>query len=142
MLTSGLSVFFENAAGQVLEHPDGYALVRHHAGKRKADDLNTLVACTGRLLMKRSWHRVLDDQRHMAPLTPDEKQWVLEKWYTGQTDRPVYIITAVVVPDDVVARLSSRQMWNEVPPGIFEYHTFTELEEAQGFLMDLAEELW
>jgi hypothetical protein len=43
MSASGLSIYFENAAGRLLEHPDGYVYFQYRAGKRTFTDLQALL---------------------------------------------------------------------------------------------------
>jgi hypothetical protein len=141
MPTTGLSIYFQNAAGQILEHPDGYAHVRYHAGLRRPDEYTALLIHLGHLLRRRGWRRVLGDQRLMMPLRQGEKKWLLEQWFTGKVERPAYLITAIIAPLDAAARKSAQQMWNQSSPAISEYHTFADLEQARAFLLGLAPEI-
>lgn len=65
-------LFFENPAGRLLEHPNGYVVFQYHPGKRKLSDLQTLLTHTHNLLDRNMWHRMLCDQRLMAPFTAEE----------------------------------------------------------------------
>lgn len=136
-------IYFQNAAGKVFEHPEGYAYVQMAASMaRESREITALIAHTSRLLLLRNWHRLLADQQLMLPLHREEKKWLVDYWLPGKVDRPERIILAAVVPTDKAAQQATRQLWREVPPTYVEYHGFERLAEAQAFLEDLAPELW
>lgn len=73
--STNLSLYFENAAGRLLEHPDQYVILQYHPGKRAFTDLQALLTHTGILLRRNSWHKLLGDQRLMTPFTEEGSKW-------------------------------------------------------------------
>jgi len=124
-----LALYFENNAGQIWEHPDGYAFVCYHANKRQPGELERLIMRTGALLLTRGWQRVLGDQRLMKPQSEEEKAWILEQWYGGKVARPTHILAALVLAKDVFTRLATQQIISSSDRGYL-YESFTDLERA------------
>jgi hypothetical protein len=75
MSASGLSIYFENAAGRLLEHPDGYVYFQYRAGKRTFTDLQALLTHTSILLQRKKWGKILGDQQLMSPFTEQESAY-------------------------------------------------------------------
>ncbi|QJX47982.1 hypothetical protein HMJ29_13955 [Hymenobacter taeanensis] len=89
-------LYFENAMGRILEHPNGYVLIRYHPGKRSLVDLQEFLTHVGRLLQLRNWHKLLSDQRLLSPLTEEEQALILDYWQArhftfGATDGAVLL---------------------------------------------------
>jgi hypothetical protein len=75
-----LPVYFENAMGRILEHPNGYALLRYDPGRRSLVDVQNYLLHTGRLLHRQGWHKILSDQRLLTPFTQEEQALILDFW--------------------------------------------------------------
>ena len=131
------SVYFENEAGQLLLHPAGYALLRYRPAKRRPGDLTALLTKLGQLLLSRGWHKFLADNRQMSPFTETEKAWFVASWLGHQVPRPAPLLGVVVVPQDVVARLSFLQMYASATDTSIRYLTFTDLAEAEQHLLSV-----
>ena len=95
-----LPLYFENAAGQVREHPDEYAVIYYHAGQRHLTDFVALLTQAGQLLLRRGWDRLLSDQQAMTPYTPAEETWLATYWAGHRVARPTQLWHAVVQPPD------------------------------------------
>ncbi|MBO2008796.1 hypothetical protein [Hymenobacter negativus] len=121
---TGLSVYFENPAGRVLEHPAGYAVFVYAPGKRQFGDLQALLIHTGQLLRRRQWHRLLGDQRRMTPFTEEESKWILEYWLDPANQQPRGLYAAVLLAEDVFARLATTQLINDAKAAALTYHLF------------------
>lgn len=134
-----LLLYFENAAGQVREHPAGYAVVCYSLGKRQPETFEALGTQVGKLLLARQWHRLLSDQREMTPLSEAEKRWIAEQWLTHRVPRPATLREAVLLPADVFARLSMAQILNQASAtaGTIALHSFTDEAAAQAYLAGL-----
>jgi hypothetical protein len=132
-------IHFENNAGQVLTHPDGYAILRYLPHRRQPDDLTRLLTALGQLLLRRRWQRFLADNRHMTPLNETEKAWFAAQWLGEGVPRPVPLYGAVVLPTEVVARLSINQMLSQAAAdgATITYRTFTDLSQAEAYLASL-----
>jgi hypothetical protein len=124
MPTSGLSIYFENAAGRLFEHPDGYVHFQYHPGKRTFTDLQALLTHTSILLQRKKWLKVLGDQRLMSPFTEQESAYILEHWLAHELRSPGAIYAAVIVANDVFARLVASQVQHEAKASILTYRLF------------------
>jgi hypothetical protein len=125
-----LLVYFQNAVASVLENPHGYAVVAYKPGPRRLSDLQGLLAQLARLLTERHWNRVLADQRHMQPFTPEESEWLRTSWLK----RATAFHGAVLLPHDVFARLTSSQLVLEAKAANLSYRLFDDKAEAEGWL--------
>ncbi len=134
---SHLPLYFENAAGQIREHPAGYAVICYSVGKRQPEAFEALAVQLGRLLLLRGWHRLLSDQRELAPLSDAEKTWITEEWLTGKVLRPAALWEAILIPSDVFARLSVGQIFNQTTAaaGTITLQSFTEEAAAHAYLL-------
>ncbi|MGI4969206.1 MAG: hypothetical protein ACRYGH_09650 [Janthinobacterium lividum] len=131
---SASTIYFQSPAGLVLEHSlDRYAELRYLPSKRQPGDLAALLTQLGRLLLARDWHKFLSDNRQMAPYSADEKQWFVSQWLPGMVPRPTPLTGVVVLPEQVVARLSFLEMSMKAA-GSLRYRTFQELDEALSYL--------
>jgi hypothetical protein len=131
---SASTIYFQSPAGLVLEHSlDRYAELRYLPSKRQPGDLATLLTQLGRLLLARDWHKFLSDNRQMAPYSADEKQWFVREWLSGMVPRPTPLTGVIVLPEQVVARLSFLEMSMKAE-GSLRYRTFQELDEALFYL--------
>ncbi|HEX8349395.1 MAG TPA: hypothetical protein VF598_05505 [Hymenobacter sp.] len=133
---STVRVYFENPVGRVLEHPDGYALVQYKPGKRQLYHLQAFLTHAGHLLQRRGWYKLLGDQRFMEPFTPEESAWIVDYWLTrARQGSEVY--GAVVLPNDVFARLSVSQVINEAKAAAMTYRLFDNEDEAKAWLLEM-----
>lgn len=131
--------YFQSVAGLIIEHlAAGYAELRYLPGKRQPTDLQVLLTQLGRLLLARGWHKFLADNRHMAPFTSAEKEWFVTYWLGGQLPRPAPLLGVIVLPVDVVARLSFLELYAQATATSVTYRTYTELPEAQAYIAQVA----
>jgi hypothetical protein len=126
-------VYFQNAVARLLEHPHGYAVVEYRPGPRLLTDLQGLLAQLARLLTQRRWNRVLADQRHMDPFTPEESEWVRAQWLTRGTT----FHGAILLPHNVFARLASSQLVHEAKAASLSYRLFEDAPAAAAWLRKL-----
>ncbi|RZL15594.1 MAG: hypothetical protein EOO62_03595 [Hymenobacter sp.] len=134
------TIYFHSPAGLVLEHSlDRYAELRYLPTKRQPGDLATLLTQLGRLLLARGWHKFLSDNRQMTPYTNEEKQWFASQWLPGVVPRPTPLTGVVMLPEQVVARLSFLEMSMKAAEGSLRYRTFHELDEALSYLTVLVQ---
>lgn len=138
MYTLNLPLYFENAAGRLLEHPDQYVIFQYHPGPRKFTDLQALLTHTGFLLRRNNWHKLLVDQRPMAPFTEEESKWIVEFWLAGPQQRQGGLQGAILVAHDVFARLSMSQVIHEAQAASLTYRLFEDEVEAATWLRKLA----
>jgi len=132
------SVYFENLVGRLSEHADGYAIVHYKPGKRVFSDFQALLTHLGHLLHRRQWHKVLTDQRAMAPFTDEERVWINERWLHTPLGVRQERVAAVLLPHDVFARLATNLVMHDAREGNLTYHIFEE-ENAAGAWLRQAE---
>lgn len=133
------AIYFRNSAGLVLEHTlGGYAELRYLPSKRQPGELAALLTHLGRLLLARDWHRFLSDNRQMTPYSADEKQWFIGQWLSGAVPHPDPLTGVIVLPEDVVARLSFLEMSMRATEASLRYRTFQQVDEALAYLNALA----
>ncbi|MBC6611763.1 hypothetical protein H8B15_12580 [Hymenobacter sp. BT507] len=125
-----LPIVFENTAGIIAAHSDGYALVRYHALTRRSNDLRNLLEYLGSFLVDRGWQRILCDARNMKALTLDEQRWIQEQWYSSNVMRPNQLSTVYLSEEDASVQL----LLEEMAPVAQTPHTFSSLKEAQTYL--------
>ncbi|WP_426059761.1 hypothetical protein [Hymenobacter sp. B1770] len=127
-------IYFENAVGRLVEHPDGYALFRYHPGQRKFSDFQALLTHMSSLLARRRWNRLLGDQRQMSPHTAQETAWIRDVWLGATTRRPSTLYGAMLLAHDVFARLSMNQVLQDARNTGLVYRVFDREEEAAQWL--------
>jgi hypothetical protein len=133
---TALRVYFENPVGRIMEHPDGYAYVIYNPGPRKLDHLKSFLTHTSQLLHRRGWYKLLGDQRLMAPFTEEERLWIVDYWI-NRTAEGSQIYGAVLIPEDVFARLSVSQMMGEAREAAMTYRLFESESDAAAWLRKL-----
>lgn len=133
LMATTLPIYFENPVGRLLEHPAGYVVVQYHAGKRKFSELQAFLTHTGQLLLRRNWHRILGDQRLLAPFTDEETAYIMDYWLTRPAARPIW--AAVILPNDVFARLSVSQIASEATAATMTYRLFSDGKAAEDWLL-------
>ncbi len=137
MLTAGLSPCFENAAACLFEHPNGYVLFQYKAGKRRLADLQAGLSYTTHLLHSRKWRKVLGDQRLMAPFTDEETAWVVTQWLASTRPLVGDIYAAVLLANDVFARLAASQLRHDATTVGLVYRPFEDEALADAWLASL-----
>ena len=127
-------LYFENAVGRLYGHPDGYAVFRFNAGKRKLSELQTLLTQVRRLLELNRWNRFLTDQRLLTPYTPEEVAWVVDHWCHAAAEHPGGLFGAVVMAHDVFARLAMGQVVQQANASTMHFRRFETEAEATAWL--------
>jgi len=134
---AGLPVYFQNAVGRLLEHPAGYVVFQYHAGKRALADFRALLTHTGQLLRRNRWHRILADQRRMTPFTEQETAWVTTFWLDPANQPPGGLHAAVMLADDVFARLATNMMRETLQSAALTYRLFKDESTAAAWLVQV-----
>lgn len=132
-----LPLYFENAAAAVREHPAGYVVFEYKPGKRAFTDLQAVLQHLSNLLRRRDWHRILGDQRTMTPFTEQETAWIVDYWLDVTRQRPGGIYAAVLLAEDVFARLAATQLRHENKQAALTYRLFEDEAEAATWLGQL-----
>ena len=125
-----MRIYFENPVGRLIEHPNGYALVQYAAGPRDFATFQAFLTHTSQMLRRQGWHKLLADQRLMAPFTDEERRWVGEYWLAQSEIHGHELYGAIVVPSDVFARLSVNLVMNDSQQSALTYQMFEDEAEA------------
>jgi hypothetical protein len=133
-LSTTLKLYFENPAGRLLEHAEGYVVFQYHPGKRRFSDLQALLTHTRNLLERNQWHRLLGDQRLMSPFTEEESSWIVNYWLDATRQRPGGLYGAIILAHDVFARLSMSQVIHESSASTLTYRLFDSEDNAVAWL--------
>jgi hypothetical protein len=136
--TATPKLYFENNAGRLLEHPEGFVVFEYKPGKRKLSDLQALLVHTRNLFDRNKWHRLLGDQRVMAPFTEEESAWIVDYWLDGTRQGPGGIYGAILLANDVFARLSMDQVMHEAKASALTYRLFDSEDKALAWLRQVA----
>lgn len=126
-------LYFENVVGRTYAYPAGYALLRYHPGPRSLLDFHEFLLHTGRLLQRRRWHKMLSDQRQLAPYTETEQALLLDYWQArhfthGQT------VSAVLLAADAATSCAFTHVWEEAR-GAVPYLLFNDETLAAAWLV-------
>lgn len=126
-------LLFENAMERIYAHPEGYALLRYHPGSRSLLDFHDFLLYTGRLLQRRRWHKMLSDQRQLAPYSENEQALLLDYWQArhfthGRT------ISAVLLAPNATTHCAFTHVWEEAR-GSVTYRFFDDEAQATAWLV-------
>ncbi|SNR97812.1 MULTISPECIES: hypothetical protein [Hymenobacter] len=128
------SIYFENPVGRLSEHTQGYAIVHYKPGKRVFSEFQALLTHLSHLLQRRGWHKVLSDQRALAPFTEQEQAYVRARWQEAAPSSHHERLVAVLLPHDVFARLSAHLVLNDAHEGDVTYRIFEDELAAGAWL--------
>ncbi|MCC3153978.1 hypothetical protein Q3A66_13560 [Hymenobacter sp. BT770] len=132
-----MRVYYENPIGRLLEHPHGFAVVQYNAGARDFTTFKAFLTHVSQLLRRHGWHKMLADQRDMAPFTEEERTWIGEFWLASSQSDGYELYGAVVIPSDVFARLSVNLVMNDSQHSALTYRLFEGEDEAEAWLRQL-----
>ncbi|MDO7847519.1 hypothetical protein Q5H92_14210 [Hymenobacter sp. M29] len=134
-----MRLYFENPVGRLLEHPDGYALVEYAPGRRDFPTFQAFLTHTSQLLRRHHWHKMLADQRQMAPYTDEERAWIRDFWLARSASEGYEMFGAILLPADVFAQLSVNQVMSDSQQSALTYRMFDGEPEALEWLRQLPE---
>ncbi|HEX8330807.1 MAG TPA: hypothetical protein VF629_24965 [Hymenobacter sp.] len=128
------SLYFENSIGRIWEEPGDYLRLEYRSGPRELIQFRALLTHTAQALVRRGWDKVLVDQRHMAPYSPVEQDWMTNEWLPRAVNESRYRYGAVLVAHDVFARLAMNQFMMASRNLPHTYRTFETEETALAWL--------
>lgn len=130
-----MNIFFENAAGRLLEDPAGFVRANWSAQPRSFMELQTFFTHMALGLQRNNWSRVLINQVSMVPFTRQEQLWIAEQWLPGAVQTAGYRSGAVVVSQDVLTRLATAYVTTHVQGLPLTYRSFENDEQAKIWLL-------
>lgn len=131
---SGLPLYYQNPVGRLYEHPDGYVVVDYSTGQRRLGDLQAFLNHLEHLLKRRNWNRILANQSLMTPFTEEESTWIREHWLAVSRALQQEMVAAILLPEDVFARLALSTMLQGAREGALLYRGFSDVQEAAAWL--------
>lgn len=81
---------------------------------------------------------MLGDQRLMAPFTEEESAWIVNYWLDANRQRPGGLYGAVLLANDVFARLSMNQVMHEARASALTHRLFDSEANAVAWLREVA----
>ena len=138
LILTGLPLYYQNPIGRLYEHPDGYIVVDYNAGKRVMSDYRAFLTHLEGALKRNSWNKMLTNQRFMAPFSEEERTWIVEQWLAVSHALQREMIAAVLLPEDVIARLGVNTMMQGARQGALVYRVFNEAQAAAAWLRQVA----
>ena len=103
-------LYFENLAGRVWEEPLGYLRLEYRAGPREETQFRALLTHVLRALVRQGEGKLLVDQRKMAPYSDAERTWLVSEWLPRAVREARYRYGAVLLAEDVFARVSMTRL--------------------------------
>ena len=128
------SLYFENSVGRLWEEPEGYLRLEYKPGPRETVPFRSLLNHTAQALSRRQWSGILVDQRQMAPFNPTEQAWMTGEWLPKTVHEHGYRHGAVLVAQNVFARLAMTQLVLGARDLPHTYRTFENEGEAVAWL--------
>jgi hypothetical protein len=131
---AGLPLYYQNAIGRLYEHPEGYVVVDYNAGSRVKGEYVAFLQHLELLLVSRRWNKMLANQRLMAPFTQEELAWIKGQWLTVSHALQREMVAAVLLPNEVFARLAISYLLQDAREGALVYRVFNDAQAAATWL--------
>lgn len=128
------SLYFENSGGRIWEEPAGFLRLEYSPGQREIAQFRALLTHAAQALYRRGWSRILIDQRAMTPFSPAEQDWMSTQWLPQAVREYGYRYGAVLVAQDVFARLAMNQLMLASRGLAHAYRTFESEAAAMAWL--------
>jgi hypothetical protein len=131
---SSRSLYFENSGGRIWEEAEGFLRLEYRPGSREIAQFRALLTHVAQALHRRGWSRILVDQRAMTPFSAAEQDWMSNEWLPQAVREYGYRHGAVLVAQDVFARLAMNQLMLASRGLNHAYRTFGSEAEAVAWL--------
>jgi hypothetical protein len=128
------TLFFSNAAGQLMADPEGFLRAYWTNQPRTLSDTQALFTSMSTALARRDWSRILVNQVSMRPFSAAEQQWVTQEWLPQAVQHSGYRYGAVVVSTDIYARLATSLITTNVGVLPLRYRSFDHEADAAAWL--------
>jgi hypothetical protein len=111
-------------AGQVYADPAGFVRICWSGQLRTLAETQALLNMAAATLARYGWGRILVDQTHMQPFSPQEQLWVAEEWLPAAVQQSGYRFGAVVVSTNVLTRLATAYVTTSFADLPLRYRSF------------------
>jgi hypothetical protein len=135
MLAPQRTVYFENSAGRVWAEPAGYLRLDYHPGRRPEGDFRALLTHARQAMSRHHTGRLLINQRQMAGFSSTEERWMVDHWLPTAVQENGYRFGAVLVANDVFARLAMSSIAMASRDMEHQYHNFDDEAAAVTWLL-------
>ena len=135
MPVASRSLYFENSVGRLWEEPTGYLRLEYKPGPRGEVEFRALLTHAAQALTRHHWRSILVDQRQMTPFVMSEQTWMGTEWLPHAVHEHGYRFGAVLVAQNVFARLAMTQLVLSTRNLPHTYRTFEGEDEAVGWLL-------
>ena len=132
------SLYFENSIGCLWEEPGGYLRLDYKPSPREIVQFRALLTRAAQALSRHQWSGILVDQRQMSPFTPVEQAWMTTEWLPKAVHEHGYRHGAVLVAQNVIARLSMTQLVFGTRDLAHDYRTFNDEGAAVAWLASVS----
>jgi hypothetical protein len=129
------ALLFENAAGRVLADPAGFLRLVWSANPRHLTDTQAILRAASQHLRQRGWSRLLGDQTHLAPFSPEEQHWISQEWLPSDARASGYRHGAILVSSQVLSRLATAYITSGQPASDTRYRSFDDEATAVDWLL-------
>ena len=116
-----------------------YLRLEYAAGPREDVAFRALLTHVLRAMQRRGWGKMLIDQQKMAPYSDAERAWLVGEWLPRAVREAHYRYGAVVLAEDVFARVSMTRLALAARELGNTYKTFATETEALGWLLAAGE---
>lgn len=134
-MSNNYRIYYENNVGRAVDDPLGFARLTYQPGVRPEDGFKALLGHVTKLLARREDGCLLVDQRLMTPFTPEEQKHVIQQWLPRIVAEGGYRFGAVLVAQNVFARLVTATVIAAVRDLAITYEYFEQEAEAITWLM-------
>jgi hypothetical protein len=134
-MSNNYRIYYENPVGRAVDDPLGFARLMYQPGVRPRDGFQALLGHVTQLMARREDGCLLVDQRLMTPFTPEEQEHVIQQWLPRTVQEGGYRYGAVLVAQNVFARLATSTIISAVRDLSITYCYFEEEAEAITWLM-------
>ena len=129
------ATFLNSTAGQVYADPAGFVRVRWSDQPRTLAETQAMLKAVTSILARHGWGRVLTDQTHMPPFSPQEQLWIAEEWLPAAVQQGGYRFGAVVVSANVLTRLATAFVTTNFSDLPLRYRSFDDEAAALAWLL-------
>jgi hypothetical protein len=139
IMAASLSTFtdllYANAGGRIYNTTHNYIYLEWLPGANQVEAYRALFEQVLIALRRTHTHRVLSDQRQMPVTSPEVQRWVAEEWLPRATREAGYSHCAVLLSQNVFARLAAVTWVSQHQPLPVTYRACASMEEAASWLL-------
>jgi hypothetical protein len=129
------TLYFDNAAGRIWHHPNGYIRLDWHRTPTRDAHVRELYEAAAEALQQLGLTRLISDHRHMPPMSPALQRWLADTWVPTTVQNSGYRRGAVVQAFNLFNRLATNQVITQVAHVPLVVQHFDNEYEAERWLL-------